>query len=91
VSVDLNSNNLIVAGRATLLRPKDAELMAVLLKHHPRVATIDGLIAGIWGHNEPDSVRNVLRINIHRLRKALEGTNVHIMNVVDVGYRVVIS
>lgn len=91
VSVDLNSNTLIVAGRAIQLRPKDAEMMSVLLATYPRVATTDSLITGVWGHLEPDCARGVLRMYIFRLRKALEGTDVHISNVMDIGYRVVFS
>jgi DNA-binding SARP family transcriptional activator len=50
---------------------KERALVVALALAAPRVASIDGLIAAVWGTEPPPSARASLRVLIARLRKAL--------------------
>jgi DNA-binding response OmpR family regulator len=89
--VDFNSNTLLVGDKVLKLRPKEVEVMSMLIEAFPRVVTTDRLIAGAWGHREPDSAYSCLKQYMWRLRNTLEGTSLSIANVMGTGWRLVLS
>lgn len=77
-----------LAGRVLQLPPKALRLVAELLSHPNRVFTRRELEIAIWGR-EQDSSDN-LRSVLHSLRRALgEGSDVEVVNVHGIGYKLV--
>lgn len=77
-----------LAGRVLPLPPKALRLVAELLSQPNRVFSRRELEIAIWGH-EQDSSDN-LRSVLHSLRRALgEGSDVEVVNVHGIGYKLV--
>ena len=51
--------------------PKQRTVLAMLLAARGRVVSVDRLIEGVWGENEPASARNALQVYVHHLRGAV--------------------
>ncbi len=67
--VDLNTNTVSWAGKATKLPPLQVDLMSILVADFPRISTRDRLIERTWGGNPPND--KTLDVHICKLRKAL--------------------
>jgi DNA-binding SARP family transcriptional activator len=52
--------------------PKPRALLAVLLLHPNEVVPADRLIDELWGEDSPEDAAAALRVNVSRLRKALQ-------------------
>jgi len=77
-----------LSGRALQLPPKALRLVAELLSQPSRVFSRRELEIAVWGH-EQDSGDN-LRSVLHSLRRALgEGSDVEVVNVHGIGYKLV--
>src|SRR3712207_553143 len=50
---------------------KQRAVLAMLALQANRVASIDGLINGLWGEDPPSSAINIVQVYVSRLRKAL--------------------
>ncbi|GHC31163.1 DNA-binding response regulator [Kushneria pakistanensis] len=68
------------------LPTRELRLMACLLRHAEKVISRADLMAEAFGGD--DSLRdNALEVYIHRLRRRLEGSDIHIRTVRGMGYR----
>lgn len=85
--IDLNTNSFIFKTRVVALRPREAEVLEVLIKRSPGVVTRDTITRCLWGWNEPNDPFKNIQVHICRLRHVLKGTGATILNVWDVGYR----
>lgn len=85
--VDLNTNSFVFRGRAIRMRPREAELLSLLVARAPAIVTHDSLIAALWGQAEPGCAEKNIQVQICRLRKYLKGTGASILTTHDVGYR----
>jgi DNA-binding SARP family transcriptional activator/tetratricopeptide (TPR) repeat protein len=52
-------------------RPQQRVLLAVLLLHANKVASVDRLVTDLWGDQSPPAARDLLQGNVARLRRAL--------------------
>ena len=86
-TVDLNTNSFLFRGRAIRMRPREAELLSLLVDRAPTVVPHDSLIAALWGQAEPGCAEKNIQVQICRLRKYLKGTGASIVTTHDVGYR----
>src|SRR5829696_5264909 len=59
-------------GEVSLGGPKPRALLAGLLLHPNEVVPADRLIDELWGEDSPEDAAAVLRVNVSRLRKALQ-------------------
>lgn len=62
-----------VGGRPVTVGKRERTLLALLLLSADRVVSADRLIDDLWGGNPPDAAARILRVYVHRLRKALVG------------------
>jgi DNA-binding SARP family transcriptional activator len=69
LSVDLSANLVVRGPMARRTAPRVAELMHVLAEAYPAPATIDTVIAGLWGAKPPPSAAAALRNVVREARK----------------------
>lgn len=70
--VDLDSNHAIVNGVGLRLRPREAEMLAVLVKYYPGPAMTERMLGEIYGaREEPTDALNVLHQRFFTLKKKL--------------------
>lgn len=71
IEVTLSSQSASRAGRPLLLKPRQFDLLAFLVRHANRVVTHEELAREVWG--EPTATwTNVIAVSVHELRKELE-------------------
>lgn len=89
VSLNVPRRRVLVDGEAKELRPKEFELLRVLIANHGRVLTRDRLLELIWGEDEFLD-RGTLDVHIRWLRQKVErdpSQPERILTVRGVGYR----
>ncbi|MFQ5673653.1 MAG: response regulator [Nitrospinales bacterium] len=86
LSVDLDSHEVKVKGRAVQLTPTELRLLAGLMKKPGQVKSRDFLLEQIWDYNDKVYSRTV-DTHIQRLRTKLKEAGSHIQTVRGVGYR----
>jgi two-component system KDP operon response regulator KdpE len=69
--VDLETREVLVAGKEVRLSPKEFELLLFLMKNSGKVLTHRTLLANIWGGDYTDQTE-YLRVFIRQLRKKIE-------------------
>jgi two-component system KDP operon response regulator KdpE len=69
--VDLETREVLVAGKEVRLSPKEFELLLFLMKNSGKVLTHRTLLASIWGGDYTDQTE-YLRVFIRQLRKKIE-------------------
>ena len=69
--VDLDGHTVERAGQTFRLLPKEAELLAHLLRHRGRAQSRDELLRAVWGHDAAPTTRTV-DTHVFQLRKKLE-------------------
>jgi DNA-binding winged helix-turn-helix (wHTH) protein len=86
---DIERSSIIVAGERRRLSPLQLDLLQALWDSQ-RVLDRDDLGIAIYGHRaRPTGVHAVLKVTIHRLRKALAGSSYRIDTFYGKGYRLV--
>jgi DNA-binding response OmpR family regulator len=86
--IDLSGHHGNRAGQPFRLLPKEAELLAHLLRHRGKAQTREELLRAVWGHDATPSTRTV-DTHIFQLRKKLEpdpATPKWLQTVHGVGY-----
>lgn len=87
-TIDFNTktNELISNGSTTLLNPKEALLLKLLVKHRNECVTFETIYQNVWSYDETHSDMS-LRTYIKNLRKHL--SKEHILSIKKVGYKLV--
>ncbi|WP_028238066.1 MULTISPECIES: response regulator transcription factor [Stutzerimonas] len=70
LSLDLDTLQVVRAGRTLKLNPIGLKLLEILMRRSPAVVRRDALEEALWGENLPDS--DSLRSHIHQLRQILD-------------------
>ncbi len=89
LEVDLASHAVHVSGQIIELKPKEFDLLALLVAHKGRVFTRDQILERLWGHDYIGDPRTV-DVHIRWLREKLEvdpSSPKRIITVRGVGYR----
>jgi two-component system response regulator RegX3 len=87
--VNADARAVSVAGRAVRLKPKEFEVLWLLVKNEGRVFTRDQLIAAVWGFDFEGDPRTV-DVHIRRIRRALGESGAaprYLHTVHGVGYK----
>lgn len=87
--VDLDGHLVRRGGEEHRLLPKEAELLAHLLRHRGVTQTRDELLTAVWGHDAAPTTRTV-DTHVFNLRRKLEqdpGAPEFLLTVHGVGYR----
>ena len=69
--IDLESREVLVAGREVRLSPKEFDLLAYFVRHSGKVLTHRTLLTSTWGANYTEQ-SEYLRVFIRHLRKKIE-------------------
>lgn len=89
VSIDADRREVTVAGRAVKLKPREFDLLWLLVRNQGRVFTRDQIIESIWGFDFEGDPRTV-DVHVRRLRRVLGETASapgHLQTVHGVGYK----
>jgi DNA-binding response OmpR family regulator len=73
VEVDTRSRRVTIGGAEVELRPKELDLLAVLMQHAGAVVTRDELMRRVWDEHWYGSTKT-LDVHMASLRRALRGT-----------------
>ncbi len=87
--VDADKREVSLAGRAVRLKPKEFEVLWLLVKNEGRVFTRDQLIAAVWGFDFEGDPRTV-DVHVRRIRRALGESGAaprYLHTVHGVGYK----
>lgn len=87
--VDLAQRQVLLAGEAVKLTPKEYQLLAILAQSGGRVVTHAQLLQAIWGRHHSDDT-HYLRIYLRQLRQKIEadpGEPRYLLTEPGVGYR----
>ena len=89
LSYDLDTLEIVRAGKALKLNPVGLKLLALLMQKSPHVVRRDVLEEALWGDDCPDS--DSLRSHVHQLRQVIDKPfpSALLQTVHGVGYRLV--
>lgn len=85
--VDLQTNVASFGGLRTKMRPKEAEILSVMLCHHPGVALRENLMNAVWPRRWPEDPLGTLSVHITNLRTRLAGLGWRIRCVRNKGWK----
>jgi DNA-binding response OmpR family regulator len=87
VVFDQHTRQAVIAGRPVILRPREAALLEVLLRHAGEPVRRDALLSSLYGFDE-EIGSNTLEVHIHHLRRRLTEARagVGIETIRGVGY-----
>lgn len=88
LSLDPVHHEATLAGGPLKLTPTEYAMLAQLVKHAGKVATLKQLLRAVWGP-QAEQQTNYLRVYANHLRKKLEGSGLEIQNEPGIGYRLV--
>jgi len=91
ISINLDTREVLVNGKAVELTPIEFKLLACLVDHEGKVVSHDYLLNEVWGQEYKDA-RHYLKLYIWYLRQKLEADPAHPRMIVTqrgVGYRLV--
>jgi len=71
VTVDLGKRQVLMKGEPLGLRPKEFELLVVLMQNRGRTLSRSQLLRSVWQYEDQDSTRTV-DVHIGRLRRRIE-------------------
>jgi DNA-binding response OmpR family regulator len=86
VVVDLAGRRVFVAGSELELRPKEFDLLALLVANPGRVMTRERIMELVWDEHWYGSTKT-LDMHVSALRKKLGDASAHITTLRHVGYR----
>ena len=84
--VDPHARTVEVAGETVLLRPKEYEILMILLQNAGRIVRRDRLLSLVWGYDY-DGDERALDRQIQTLRDHLKSAGRLINTVYGIGYR----
>jgi DNA-binding response OmpR family regulator len=87
ITLNVGSNEVIVADKKVLLRRREALILEAMLIRRDRVTTRDGLIETMYGFDE-EIESNTIEAQVSRLRKRLAelGGDIEIRSIRGIGY-----
>lgn len=91
IRVDLTTNRITIGATEIQLPRQEAELAYTLAKEMPRGARKAQIIIALWGSSEGRDPDVHIRVVVCRLRRMLKAHGIEIKNIVDVGYRMVLT
>lgn len=71
LSVDLSANTVACGATLRHAAPRVAELVHILASAYPAPATVDIVMAGLWGAKRPPSAGTALRNAVREARKVM--------------------
>ena len=74
ISVDLQTNSVMVVEENIKLRPKEAEILWLLCKAMPRPITRDYIMYNLYVNDPDEPVNTTINVQISRLRRILRDT-----------------
>lgn len=83
---DPAARRAIIQGEPVELSPREARLLELLLEHADQVVKKEQIAAAWAGDGTEIGVGNTAEVHIHRLRRKLEGSGLHIRTVRGLGY-----
>ena len=87
VRLDLLRQRAYRQGEDLLLKPKEFQLLALLMKHRNRYTPLEELYAGVWGQTAVDPRPVIAHLSTLRLKLAAAGCALEIQHVRVRGYR----
>ncbi|ADK83040.1 response regulator transcription factor [Sediminispirochaeta smaragdinae] len=72
VSVNLDSEEVLCRGERVRLTPTEYLLLVLLMKQKGAVVTWEEILREVWGTEEWDGYRQMIKVNIQRLRTKVE-------------------
>ncbi len=90
VRINLESEEVICRGRTVRLTPTEYLLLTLLMRREGTVVSLEEILQEVWGAEEWDGYRQMIKVNIQRLRTKIErspGNPVIIVNQWGRGYR----
>ena len=88
--LDLDTEQVTVDGRPVHLTPTEYQLLALLMRRGGAVVGVDEILQSVWGAQEWDGARQLIKVNIQRLRQKIEAdprTPRFVLNQWGRGYR----
>lgn len=89
VSIDPAAREVRVNGEPCELRAQEFDLLWALAEHRGQVLTREQLLELAWGYTFYGQTRTV-DVHISQLRRKLENSQVHIITVSGIGYKLVV-
>src|SRR5262249_8829646 len=89
LKVDLRRRTVVRNGKELMLKPKEFDLLAYLLKNRGRAISREELLHQIWGYDY-DGDNRTIDVHVSWLRHKIEHSRekpVHLITVRGVGYR----
>lgn len=89
LEVDTSSHMVKLSGRPLVMKPREFDLLAFLMRHKGIVMTRDQILERLWGHDYIGDVRTV-DVHVRWLRNKIEkdpGNPERIITIRGVGYR----
>jgi DNA-binding response OmpR family regulator len=88
VSLDPGRHQVMVAGAAVALTPKEFELLQTLMEAAGRVLSREHLLNHVWGYARADEIESrTVDVHVRRLRAKLGAAGARIATVKTIGYR----
>jgi DNA-binding response OmpR family regulator len=87
--LDRGSHSVTIGSELVELRPKEFDLLAILMQNRGRTLSRDTLLQQVWGEDEYID-RNTVDVHIRRLRQKIEqdpGSPTRVVTVRGVGYK----
>jgi len=91
VILDSDSREVRVEGRSVELTPTEFNLLLCLMKNRNRVLSWESLLREVWGSDDWDGGRELIKVTVRRLRKKLEPDPAkpkYILTSWGVGYKI---
>ncbi len=90
LALDRRTHDVTVAGRSVPLTPTEYNLLLCLLESGGRVLAWESLLREIWGADDWEGGKELVKVNVRRLRKKLEPDPAeprYVLTVWGVGYK----
>jgi len=88
--VDESLHEVTLAGRQVSLTPTEYRLLLCLLKNHGRPLSWESLLKEIWGSEDWEGGKELVKVNVRRLRKKVEPDPTcprYVLTMWGVGYK----
>lgn len=90
--VSLETNYLLIDGMAIHVAGQVAEVMSILVDRFPSMVTTEQMMMRLYGARpEQPETDGILGVLVHRLRKAIAGSRLKVINEYATGFRLEIA
>lgn len=70
--IDIDREQISVNGRFVRLTPTEYQLLLLLMRRKGSVVSWDEILREVWGADEWDGARQLIKVNVRRLRQKIE-------------------